>query len=285
MSQLEEKESFSLGVLLHSFFVIPFIIAVIAVLLFTGIKLLTAENRTVFDYLKDISEGGKTKRWQAAFELSKILSNEEECPRDDLFRKQMLNVYKQSEHDDIRVRKYLALAMGRSKDVFYKDVLVESLLNKEEKATVATIYALGLLKLESTVAVLSSFVLSKHKEERLAVALALGDIGGDDAQRALLPLLNDEEPNVVWETAVALAKNKNKAGKSILLSMLTRNYWKKFNNVDKKEQNQAIVVAIKAAALLGDEDINKKIRLLGEQDSNIIVKRVAKEVLDKNIVK
>ena len=66
-------------------FVIPFLIAVFCVLLFTAIHLLTREQRGAEDYLADIKTGGLTKRWQGAFELSKILANPELVPDEDRF--------------------------------------------------------------------------------------------------------------------------------------------------------------------------------------------------------
>ena len=70
----EEEKSF-FKIIVHSFFIVPFLIAVFCVLLFTGIHLLTKEQRSVYDYLEDVKTGGSTKRWQGAFELSRILAN------------------------------------------------------------------------------------------------------------------------------------------------------------------------------------------------------------------
>ena len=46
---------------------------------------MTAEPNTARDYLEDVKIGGTTKRWQGAFELSKILSNPDMVPKDQLF--------------------------------------------------------------------------------------------------------------------------------------------------------------------------------------------------------
>ncbi len=69
-----EKKS-TLSVVIHSFFVVPFIIAIFSVIIFLVARILTAEPNTARDYLEDVKIGGTTKRWQGAFELSKILSN------------------------------------------------------------------------------------------------------------------------------------------------------------------------------------------------------------------
>ena len=63
----EEKEKSFFSVIIHSFFVIPFLIAVFCVLLFTAVHLLTSEQQTVYDFLNDVKVGGATKRSQAPF--------------------------------------------------------------------------------------------------------------------------------------------------------------------------------------------------------------------------
>ena len=71
--------------MIHSFFVVPLIIAIFAVLIFLVVRIITSEPNTAQDYLEDVKIGGSTKRWQGAFELSKILSNPKMVPKDDRF--------------------------------------------------------------------------------------------------------------------------------------------------------------------------------------------------------
>ena len=74
-----EKKSV-LQVVIHSFFVVPFIIAIFAVIIFLVIRLMTTEPNSARDYLEDVKIGGTTKRWQGEFELSKLLSNPKMIP-------------------------------------------------------------------------------------------------------------------------------------------------------------------------------------------------------------
>ena len=45
---------------------------------------MTSEPNSARDYLEDVKIGGTTKRWQGAFELSKLLSNPKMVPKDDI---------------------------------------------------------------------------------------------------------------------------------------------------------------------------------------------------------
>ena len=126
----QEKQSL-FGVIVHSFFVIPFLLVVFSVLLFLAVRVLTMENRTVYDYLEDVKTGGLTKRWQGAFELSKILANPQLIPKDGRFENELAAAFRKSEHDDDRVRQYLALAMARTGNKNFVPVLLEKLTKKK----------------------------------------------------------------------------------------------------------------------------------------------------------
>ena len=108
----DEPQRSTLGVIVHSFFIVPFLIAVFCSLLFTAGMMLTREQKTAFDYLEDIRIGGATKRWQSAFELSKVLANPGSVPDEERFIAEMISAFEgaREKHDDSRIQEYLALA-------------------------------------------------------------------------------------------------------------------------------------------------------------------------------
>ena len=86
-----EPEKSILKVLFHSFVIIPFLVAASLFFVYSLFSILTYEDATPYDYLNDIKIGGATKRWQSAFELSKILSNSEEIGNDERFISELIN--------------------------------------------------------------------------------------------------------------------------------------------------------------------------------------------------
>ena len=171
----EEKKSV-FQVIIHSFFVVPFIIAIFGVLIFLMARVLTLEPSTAHDYLEDVKIGGSTKRWQGAFELSKILSNPNSIPTDDRFVNDLISTYKYSENErDNRIQIYLALAMGRTRDERYSDILERSLNNEDEEILSAVIFSLGLIANQHSLEKL--LILYNHSSARvrhqLVVALSL----------------------------------------------------------------------------------------------------------------
>ena len=127
IDQNPQKKS-ALRVVVHSFFVVPFIIAIFAVLIFLVTRIMTAEPNTAQDYLEDVKIGGATKRWQGAFELSKILSNPKMVPKDNRFVTEMITTFEYAINDrDIRIRQFLAIAMGATGDKRYVDTIIKAL--------------------------------------------------------------------------------------------------------------------------------------------------------------
>ncbi|OGX06125.1 MAG: hypothetical protein A2Z88_04350 [Omnitrophica WOR_2 bacterium GWA2_47_8] len=274
----EEKPFFS--VIIHSFFIIPFLIAVFCVLLFAAVNLLTKEQQTAYDYLNNVKIGGITKRWQSAFELSKILANPKMIPADSRFYGEMISAFEQSRHDDSRVRQYLALAMGRTKQPQFFEPLVKDLDSEKEDNLYAIIYALGMLQDKRAVDYLVKYLDHPQARLRSGAVVALGSIGDPNSIKFLKKALNDPEPNVQWGSAISLAQMKDASGKEVIAKLLNRNYYKQFPEVDVHEQMYLMLAAIDAARFLKDPQLNSQIKELSSSETNMKVRAVALEYLN-----
>ena len=274
-----EKKSL-LRVVIHSFFVVPFIIAIFGVLIFLMLRILTIEPRTAQDYLHDVKIGGNTKRWQGAFELSKILANPGMVPREERFVNDLISTFEYSEKErDDRIRIYLALAMGRTKDLRYATILEKTLNDENEEILAAVIYSLGLINSRTSLERL--LLMFEHKSARVRhqVVVALGNYDGDQVQIILKQALHDPEPNVRWDAAIALAKQKDDSGRRILLDLMDRKYLDSFPNIDAVEQNQAILAAIRSSRDILDDELRKVLLDLMENDLNMKVRQAARNTL------
>ncbi|MDP7526707.1 MAG: HEAT repeat domain-containing protein [Candidatus Marinimicrobia bacterium] len=274
-----EKKSL-LRVVIHSFFVVPFIIAIFGVLIFLMLRILTIEPRTAQDYLHDVKIGGNTKRWQGAFELSKILANPGMVPREERFVNDLISTFEYSEKErDDRIRIYLALAMGRTKDLRYATILEKTLNDENEEILAAVIYSLGFINSPTSLEQL--LLMFEHKSARVRhqVVVALGNYDGDQVQIVLKQALHDPEPNVRWDAAIALAKQKDDSGRRILLDLMDRKYLDSFPNIDAVEQNQAILAAIRASRDILDDELRQVLLDLMENDLNMKVRQAARNTL------
>ena len=274
-----EKKS-TLSVVIHSFFVVPFIIAIFSVIIFLVARILTAEPNTARDYLEDVKIGGTTKRWQGAFELSKILSNPKMVPKDERFVTEMISAFNYAEYDrDDRIRQYLAIAMGATGDIRYVETLLNALDESKPEIAKASAYALGNLGDRRAVEKIIGLLDSADPQIRLQAVIALGKISDPSSITQLTKMLKDLEPNVRWDAAIALAKQKNASGKRILLDLLDRKYLDSFPNIDEIEQVQVLMVVINIVPMIQDADFRVSLEKLLESDSNLKVREAARNAL------
>src|SRR3989338_422241 len=206
-AQSEEKSFFQ--IIVHSFFIIPFLIAVFCLLLFAGMHLLTREKRDAYDYLEDVKTGGSNKRWQGAFELSKILSNDKQVPGEERFLNELVKAFEESKQDDSRVRQYLALAMARTGNQAFVSALMNALKDEKEQNLTAVIYSLGMPKDQNAASALNVFAEHNNPRIRSITMVALGNIANPESLSVIKKGLNDIEPNVQWGAALSLVKLKD----------------------------------------------------------------------------
>ena len=274
----EKKSLFR--VVIHSFFVVPFIIAIFGVLIFLMLRILTIEPRTAQDYLQDVKIGGNTKRWQGAFELSKILANPKMVPKEERFVNDLISTFEYSEKDrDDRIRIYLALAMGRTKDLRYVTILEKTLNTENEEILAAVVYSLGLINSPTSLEQLLHMFEHESARVRHQVVVALGNYDEDQVQIVLKQALHDPEPNVRWDAAIALAKQKDDSGRRILLDLMDRKYLDSFPNIDAVEQNQAILAAIRASRNVLNDEMRQVLTDLMNNDLNMKVRQAARNTL------
>ena len=268
--------------LYYAFFLIPLMITIIGVMFFFMFKVLTYETSSPVDYLTDVQYGAASKRWQAAYELSKLLANPDRVPLDDAFHKRMIAVYKHSIHDDPSVRMYIALAMGRTENSIYGEPLLEGLTDKDKGSRVAAIKALGSLTYTSSINQLVNFTgLNNSVEERLSATISLGNMNDQSVIPTLQNLINDEEPNIRWDAAIALAKLGNSSGTEIIDNLLNRQYYDQFKEVDAEEEAQAILIAIHASNKIPSEKFVTNLLKLATLDHNMKIRDIAIKTLNK----
>jgi len=257
-------------------------ITVIGVLFFMVVRFVTFESGNPQEYLTQIKIGSASKRWQSAYELSKILSDPDRVPFDEQFKNSIISAFEQSLHDDPKVRMYLALAMGRTGDDTYGESLMTALNDDSAEIVTAATQALGLIQYTPAVAQLSVMATSSEFQPvvRLASAISLGQIGDESSLPILKNLLNDEEANIRWDAAIALAKMGNNSGSSIINSLLDRSYYKNFKEIDSWETEKAILVAIQVSSQLGGEQFKLNLLTLAKEDPNMEIRNAALKTLE-----
>src|ERR687885_594188 len=81
MDKLAERETATRSPLVAApalavqFFLIPLAVVGVTVLVYVGFRSLLTDSRTPQDYLTEIQTGGATRRWPAAYELSRLMAD------------------------------------------------------------------------------------------------------------------------------------------------------------------------------------------------------------------
>ena len=178
--------------------------------------------------------GGADRRWPAAYELSRLMADPK-VRADRSLAPALVDAFERAKDDDPRMRRYLALAIGRLDPPMPPEaieVLSRSLDVPDSGATpespvsnawisrltgwsesdigevrISTIWALGASGDPQVAARLQPFYESPDPGIRKMVVYALGALPGDAQLGTLQAALQDAEPDVRWNAAVALARH------------------------------------------------------------------------------
>jgi len=269
--------------LFYSFFLIPLMITIFGVLFFFLFKMLTYEKQDPYHLLNNINSGSLTKRWQSAYELSNLMSDVDKIPTDKLFVNQIITMYKKSIHDDPRVRTYLALAMGQTKNIDFCSHLISGLNDEVLENRIASIKSIGMIGCSEAVSGLNSILdPSYNNQERLASIISLGLLKDSSSIYNLVTLLDDEEPNIRWDAAISLYKMENYSGNNILENLLNREYYSSYPQVDEIEIDNAILTVLALISKTSHVEFEDELTKLAEKEKNIKIREFAMKILIEN---
>jgi len=258
------------------FFIIPLIIIASAAGVFLMFGLLTEESRTASEYLAEVRHGSKTRRYQAAYELSKYLVyKKEEALAEPGFATELARVFSDLEGHEPKVRRYLALALGHMADPLTVDALLGGLGDPDSETRIYCIWALGAVGDPRAVPGLTGILSDADPGVRKMAAHSLGNLGDPAASPALQAALDDPVVDVAWNAALALGQLGDPAGTQVLLRMLDRDYLEGVEGITPLQQKEVMVNAIKVLAALKGEGAEELIDGLAQDDPDLEVRSAA----------
>ena len=280
--ETQKSESSRIYSLYYSFFLIPFMIAIFGGVFFLLFNFITYETKDPSELLNQVKIGSATKRWQSAFELSKVLNDADRVPTDLSFKNQMISAYQHSINDDPLVRSYLAIAMGVSRDSFYEKELLNGLEDENRESRRAAVQAIGMVGSNKSLTKLEKIIkTSDYQDERLAATMSLGFIGNSNSIPVLTELLDDNEPNIRWDAAVGLAKMGSEACLPVLSNLLDREYLMTFPELNFEKISKVMMVAIEASSNFKNPVFESKLKELSKSDENLKIRNAAIKILEK----
>jgi HEAT repeat protein len=270
------------------FFLIPLVVVAITGSVYVGFRSMLADDRTAQDYLAEIRNGGSSRRWPAAYELSRLMSDPK-VRADKSLAPALVKAFQESAGDQ-QVRRYLALAIGRLDPPLPPDAvadLTHALDDPDSETRISVIWALGSSGDEAVVSKLVPLYTAQDADAgiRKMVVYALGALPGDAQVTTLRTAVQDAVADVRWNAAVALARHGSHEGVVVLKQMLDRQYVeqtvKRDVRVDSDQDPVADVMisGLRAAAALKDETLRPAVTNLSQQDKSLRVRQAAIEAL------
>jgi HEAT repeat protein len=276
---IDVPEDVGFGRTLLQFFVIPAFVVAVSVSLFFFFAWMVSDDKTGVDYLHEIRTGSKSRRWQAAFELSKLMTLDKEKRRMEGLVPEMVKAFEEASGDDPRVRHYLALSLGHLGDPQAAPALVGALDDADPTTRFYCCWALGSLGDRRAVAPLLARFDDTDAGVRKMAVYAVGAIGDESAVPRLEAALSDPERDVSWNAAVALAKLGDDSGESTLLQMLDPEFLGGISDMDEAQRLLAMESAIRAAALLKSDRLGERLREIGRNHPNVAIRKIALEAM------
>jgi hypothetical protein len=274
------------------FFLIPLLVVGATVMIYVGFRSLLSEDRTAEEYLTDIRSGGSNRRWPAAYELSRLMANPEFAKKEEAkLAPELTKAFADSKDDDPRVRQYLALTLGRLTPPIPADarqLLIEALNDKDSQTRISAIWALGSTGDVTVAGDLERQYQSDDAGVRKMAVYALGSMPVDVGHETLTKALEDEQADVQWNAAIALARHGRHEGVPVLRRMLDRAYVER--NVTRQPQpredvdpvGEVMISGLRAIAALKESALSEQVRMLSTDDHNLKVRQAAIETL-KNL--
>lgn len=269
------------------FFLIPLVVVAVVAGIYAGFRMLMAEERTAEDYVRELQTTRGSRRWPAAYELSRMMADPQAQQRSPGLGAALIQAFTDSDGDDPRVRRYLALAIGRLKPppAAAAAVLADALATPDPETQIAIVWALGALGDPVAVKPVQRLYASDDPGLRKVVVYALGVLPGEAQGDTLRTALNDAVPDVQWNAAVALAEDGEADGVPVLRRMLERTYVQRMvtrtasANAAVDPVDAVIISGVRAAARLGGGELRDEVAALGRADESLKVRQAALEAL------
>ncbi len=295
MKKLDEREAAparsplaNAPALAVQFFLIPLAVVGAVVLIYGGFRMLVIDERTPEEFLNDVRVGGRDRRWPAAYELSRLLDTPGIESRHPDLGPALVQAFADSAGDDPRVRRYLALAVGRLRrqPPGALETLVEALDDPDSETRISVIWALASIGDPSVVDEIEAMYLSEDPGVRKMTVYALGVLPADERAATLRNALDDAAPDVQWNAAVALARHGRSDGLRVLGRMLDREYVQR--NVDRTSSldsgvdpvAEVMVSGLQAVGALGASQLHDRVAELSRSDASLRVREVALRTLE-----
>ncbi len=247
--------------LVLQFFIFPMAIVAVCVTVFVIFGLIASEGKGARAYLDEVRTGSANRRWQAAFELSKVLQARKDPSLSD------------PAFADELVHKKAVPALIQAADP-------RGDTPADPDTQVYAVWALGAIGDAEAVPTLVSLARYEDAGLRKAAVHALGSFPGEASRAALVTAVNDPVEDVRWNAAVALARRRDPDATPVLLQMMDRRHLATVAELSAEQREDAVLQAVQAAAVVPDPTLRSALEGLRDSDPSMKVRAAARAALE-----
>lgn len=264
--------------ILFQFVLFPLGIVVVGVAVFLMFGLLASEESSNREYLQDISQGSRQRRWQAAYQLSQSIDRGE-AQKDPQLASDVTRLYEEARDDDPQVRRYLASVLGKLQHRAAVPQLIEGLSDEDVQTRIYTMLALGQIGDRRAVPAVSAYSQDEDPGLRKTAVYVLGEIGDPSVRPTLIRALGDDAADVRWNAAVALSRFDDPAAVPVLREMLDRRNLEGITGMSEEQKANAMIIAMAPYLRVGGAEARQRLEAVANGDPNLSVQAAAKEAL------
>jgi HEAT repeat protein len=290
--QMPRQSGMSVGRL----FGIPALITLIAVFIYLFFGWLVQERQDVSQYIQDVQTEEGQRKWQAAFDLARLLQAEESLSSSQV---EALSEAL-SKADEEQLEKYLAIALGRAGSTKSAPVARRALLdtiqetNQSNDVLITSVWALAQLmkdaekegmplEIRSEKQSFEKLLLSEDPGVRKMVVYAMGYLDWKSSKDAIVPLLDDTDLEVRANAAIALARMGSEESRGLLGQILQLEKNQKDHPImqlDEPTRELLKVSAVKAVRHLPGGSFRTQLEVLSEEAKSLRVRNEALRLLE-----
>ena len=280
--QEDSGESSPLRVAL-GFFILPMLLVFGAIGVFLLFDLIAHEDKSVEEYLAEVTGGGINEPWQGAFGLANKLAQDESLYRDPGIARRIAAALGHPSAQAPRVRTFLLLALGSVGHESSIPVVVEYLDDPNADVRLNAIVAISNIGVPAAIATAPQ-VAERLKDDDETVrgysAYVLGTLKNGQVIKPLEVALNDPVGQVRWNAAVALARLGTDTGRAELHRMIDRDYLMAIDELNLQQQQDAMIAAIQAFSMIGIDSALGELTDVRDNDPDLRVREAARAALN-----
>lgn len=275
----EEEQDSTFAGDMGRLFIIPAVIVALSVAVFLLFGWIASDRRDAHDYLQEVRHGVTGRKWQAAFELSRVLTRDEEARRDPALSREIAETLSDPKTSDPNVRRYLLLALEEIGDPATAPAVRRALADEDAEVRLYAVRALGRLGDRDSVSDLVERLSDEDPGMRKMALHSLGRIGDGSAIPAILARLDDPVEDVRWNAALSLAVLGDPSGLHVIRQMLDLSHLDAVEGITEAQKLEARIGAVQAAWRLGGDEARALVERVSLDDPNLKVRDAALRAL------